>query len=89
MLEMWALVRLRKSHPARAGLFVIGGGRVALIAVVVAPIVTWMATFGLAVANNGGAFALLVSIGFALCSWPAYALLRRRYGGPQLSSSSV
>ncbi|MEA2681076.1 MAG: hypothetical protein QOK03_2798 [Candidatus Binataceae bacterium] len=89
MLEMWALVRLRKSHPARADLFVIGGGRVALIAVVVAPIVTWMATFGLALANNGGAFALLVSIGFALCSWPAYALLRRRYGGPQLSSSSV
>ncbi len=82
MLEMWALVRLRKSRPDRAGLFVIGGGRVALIAVVVAPIVTWMATFGLAVSNNGGAAALIISIVLALGAWPAYAFLRRRYGGP-------
>ncbi len=82
MLEMWALIRLRKSRPDRAGLFVIGGGRVALIAVVVAPIVTWMATFGLAVSNNGGAAALIISIVLALGAWPTYAFLRRRYGGP-------
>jgi amino acid transporter len=82
MLEMWALVRLRKSRPDRAGLFVIGGGRIALVAVVLAPIVTWMATFGLAVSNSGGAAALLISIGFALGAWPTYAFLRRRYGGP-------
>jgi amino acid transporter len=89
MLEMWALIRLRKSHPDRAGLFVIGGGRLALIAVVVAPIVTWMATFGLALsnnggaaANNGGAAALIISIVLALGAWPAYAFLRHRYGGP-------
>jgi amino acid transporter len=82
MLEMWALIRLRNSRPDRAGLFVIGGGRVALIAVVVAPVVTWTATFGLAVADNGGAAALLVSIVLALGAWPAYAFLRRRYGGP-------
>jgi amino acid transporter len=92
MLEMWALVRLRKSHPDRAGLFVIGGGRVALIAVVVAPIITWMATFGLAVsnhggaaANDGGAAALIISIVLALGAWPAYAFLRHRYGGPQIA----
>lgn len=82
MLEMWALVRLRKSRPDRTGLFVIGGGRLALIAVVAAPIVTWMATFGLAVSNNSGAAALAVSIMLALGAWPAYAFLRRRYGGP-------
>jgi amino acid transporter len=92
MLEMWALIRLRKSHPDRAGLFVIGGGRVALTAVVVAPIVTWMATFGLAVsnhggaaANDGGAAALIISIVLALGAWPAYAFLRHRYGGPQIA----
>jgi amino acid transporter len=91
-LEMWALIRLRKSHPDRAGLFVIGGGRVALIAVVVAPIFTWMATFGLAVsnhggaaANDGGAAALIISIVLALGAWPAYAFLRHRYGGPQIA----
>ena len=39
MLEMCALIRLRRSRPDRTGLFVIGGGRPALIAVVVAPIV--------------------------------------------------
>jgi amino acid transporter len=91
-LEMWALIRLRKSHPDRAGLFVIGGGRVALIAVVVAPIITWMATFGLAIsnhggaaANDGGAAALIISIVLALGAWPAYAFLRHRYGGPQIA----
>jgi amino acid transporter len=87
MLEMWALVRLRHSRPDRAGLFIIGGGRAALIAVVVAPIVTWMATFGLAVSNHGGAAALIISIVLALGAWPAYAFLRRRYGGPHSPSS--
>jgi amino acid transporter len=82
MLEMWALVRLRKLRPERAGLFVIGGGRRALIAVVAAPIVTWMATFGLAVSNNGGTSGLIVSIVLAAGAWPAYSILRRRYGGP-------
>ncbi len=89
MLEMWALVRLRQSHPDRAGLFVIGGGRCALLAVVVAPIVTWMATFGLAVSNNGGATALIISVVLGLGAWPAYAFLRRRYGGPQSTPSSA
>ena len=85
MLEMWALIRLRKSRPDRAGLFVIGGGRPALIAVVVAPIVTWMATFGLAVSHNGGATGLIISVVLALGAWPAYSILLRRYGGPTRS----
>jgi amino acid transporter len=82
VLEMWALIRLRKTRPDRTGLFVIGGGRAALIAVVAAPLLTWIATFGLAVSQDGGAAGLLVSIVLALGAWPAYALLRRRYGGP-------
>lgn len=81
-LEMWALIRLRKLRPDRAGLFVIGGGRPALIAVVAAPIGTWLATFGLAVSHHGGADSLIVSIVLAAGAWPAYAILRRRYGGP-------
>jgi amino acid transporter len=84
MLEMGALISLRRSRPDRAGLFVIGGGRPALIAVVVAPIATWVATFGLAVSHQGGATDLGISIVLALGAWPAYGLLRRRYGGPSL-----
>jgi len=53
-----------------------------LIAVVAAPIVTWLATFGLAVSHHGGADSLIVSIVLAAGAWPAYAILRRRYGGP-------
>jgi amino acid transporter len=82
VLEMWALIRLRKLRPDRAGLFVIGGGRPVLIAVVMAPIVTWLATFGLAVSHNGGAGGLIVSLMIAASAWPAYSILRRRYGGP-------
>jgi amino acid transporter len=83
VLEMWALVRLRKLRPDRTGLFVIGGGRPGMIAVVAAPIITWLATFGLAVSNNGGAGGLIVSIVLAAGAWPVYLMLRRRYGGPR------
>ncbi len=82
VLEMWALVRLRKLRPDRAGLFVVAGGRPAILAVVAAPILTWLATFGLAVSHNDGARSLIVSIVLAAGAWPAYAILRRRYGGP-------
>jgi amino acid transporter len=82
VLEMWALIRLRRLRPDRTGLFVIGGGRPALIAVVAAPVVTWIATFGLVVSHNGGAAGFAVSIVLALGAWPAYEFLRRRYGGP-------
>jgi amino acid transporter len=82
VLEMWALIRLRKLRPDRAGLFVIGGGRPVLIAVVVAPVVTWLATFGLAISHNGGTGGLIVSLMIAASAWPAYSILRRHYGGP-------
>jgi len=83
VLEMWALIRLRKSRPDRDGLFVIGGGSAALVAVAAAPIVTWLATFGLAVSHNGATAGLIVSIVLAAGAWPAYSILVRRYGGPR------
>ncbi len=86
-LEMWALVRLRRTRPERTGLFVVRGGRPALIAVVVAPIVTWVATFGLAVAHNDATAGLVVSIVLAAGVWPTYSILRRRYGGPALAAA--
>jgi hypothetical protein len=82
-LELWALVRLRKLRPQRSGLFVIGGGRLALAAIVIAPVVTWVATFGFALYGNGGTAGLIVSLLLAVAAWPAYWILRRLYGGPQ------
>ncbi|HYL58950.1 MAG TPA: APC family permease, partial [Candidatus Acidoferrales bacterium] len=49
VLEMIALVRLRRSMPKRDGMFTIGGGRAGLAMVATLPILTWLATFGLAV----------------------------------------
>jgi amino acid transporter len=82
-LELWALVRLRKLRPHRSGLFVIGGGRLALAPIVIAPVVTWVATFGFALNGNGGTAGLIVSLLLAVAAWPAYWILRGLYGGPQ------
>lgn len=81
-LEMRALVRLRQIYPHRMGRFVIGGGKPALCATVVAPIATWLATFGLATAQDTGKRDLIVGVLLTACVWPAYVFLRRRYGGP-------
>lgn len=86
MLEMQALVRLRRILPDRTGRFVIGGGRPALCATVVAPIATWLATFGFAESQGSGMTDLIVSVALAASVWPAYILLRRRYGGPPVTS---
>ncbi len=82
MLEMWALVRLRYVMPDRAGLFTIGGGTIGLALTVGAPLLTWLATFGFAIAQGGGAIDYLVAITLAIAGWPLYLLLRHRYGGP-------
>ena len=79
-LEMWALVRLRTLYPDRKGIFVIGGGKAALFAIVAAPVVTWIATFGFA-ASQGGTSDLIVGVILAACVWPLYAFLSNRYGG--------
>jgi len=82
VLEMAALIRLRRHYPRRDGLFMIRGGRPALIATAAGPIMTWFATFGLAVAHGDGKADFAIAIALAASAWPAYALLRWRYGGP-------
>ncbi|HJU29422.1 MAG TPA: APC family permease [Candidatus Binataceae bacterium] len=85
-LEMCAMIRLRRSHPRRPGVFRIGGGKLALYAVAAAPIATWAATFGLAASHGAGKTDFATAVVLALCVWPAYVILRRRYGGPTRSS---
>jgi amino acid transporter len=82
MLEMAALIRLRRLYPKREGLFVIGGGRMMIYLVALAPLLTWIATFGLAVSRSSHDLVLAsVLVAF---TWPVYALLRRHYGGPPI-----
>ena len=81
-LEMGALVRLRRLRPARDGLFTIGGGKWTLYLTALAPLLTWMATIGLALAQSSGHVDFLIAISLALTVWPAYRLCRRRWGGP-------
>jgi amino acid transporter len=82
MLEMGALVKLRRARPKRDTLYVIGGGTPALIAVVIAPIIVWIATFGLALSQSDGHSDFILAIVLTAAAWPVYWLLRRRYGGP-------
>ncbi|MGH7908195.1 MAG: hypothetical protein ACREP6_16360, partial [Candidatus Binataceae bacterium] len=89
MLEMGALVRLRWPHPNREGLFVIGGGRLALAAVVIAPLFIWSATFGLALSESSGHTDFLIAIILTIAVWPIYLLCRRFYGGPQLAAAPM
>jgi amino acid transporter len=81
-LEMIALVRLRKLAPRREGLFMVGGGAIGLALVVMLPILTWTATFGLAISAGDGKTDFLIAIAVGLTVWPAYLIARRRYGGP-------
>ncbi|MFZ0888517.1 MAG: APC family permease [Candidatus Binataceae bacterium] len=81
-LEMGALIRLRRTRPGRDGLFTIGYGRPALYLTALAPLVTWLATFGLVISKQDGKSDFIIAVALALGVWPAYALLRRRYGGP-------
>jgi amino acid transporter len=82
VLEMGSLVRLRRIRPERDGLFTIGGGRLGLYAVAILPLITWAATFGLAVSQGGAHVDFLIAIALAVTVWPAYSIARRRYGGP-------
>ncbi|HLW70781.1 MAG TPA: APC family permease [Candidatus Binataceae bacterium] len=82
VLEMAALIRLRRLQPQRRGLFVIGGGRLGLYVVAAAPLLTWLATFGLIATHGARQIDLIVALAMALAVLPAYAFLRRYYGGP-------
>jgi amino acid transporter len=82
VLEMAALVRLRRLRTNRTGLFTVGGGRAGLWLTALLPIVTWAATFGLAVSTGGSRIDFLIAIALGATVWPAYALARRTFGGP-------
>ncbi|MGH7916931.1 MAG: hypothetical protein ACREQE_05635, partial [Candidatus Binataceae bacterium] len=90
-LEMGALLRLRRLRPHREGLFMIGGGRIALYAIVAAPLLTWFATFGLALSAGTSKRDFILAIALALLAWPAYRWCRYRYGGPSpvVAASSI
>ncbi len=82
VLEMAAMVRLRRLRPARDGLFKVGAGGFGLYLVAGLPVLTWLATFGLAISHGDGHGDFLVAIALGATVWPAYAIARWRYGGP-------
>ncbi|MHB8384260.1 MAG: APC family permease [Candidatus Binataceae bacterium] len=81
-LEMAALVRLRALAPDREGMFTIGGGRLGLWMTAALPLVTWIATFALALGTGDGQRDFIIAIALSLTVWPAYTLTRWRWGGP-------
>ena len=82
VLEMCALVRLRRIRADRGDRFVAGRGPLALGLIVAAPILTWNATFALGLSQDEGKGDLILGLILAFGAFPAYWLLRRRYGGP-------
>jgi hypothetical protein len=82
VLELSALIVMRRKRPARDGLFVIGGGRAGLYLVAGLPVLTWCATFGLALTTGGIKEDFIVAAVLAATTYPAYALCRRLWGGP-------
>jgi amino acid transporter len=87
VLELSALVVMRRKRPARDGLFVIGGGRAALYLVAGLPMLTWCATFGLALIEGGIKQDFIIAVVLATTTYPAYALCRRLWGGPPRGQS--
>ena len=47
------------------------------------PLVTWIATFGLAISQGGAHLDFLVAIALGATVWPAYVFARKRWGGPK------
>jgi hypothetical protein len=87
VLEMGALIVMRRRRPARAGLFVIGGGRATLYLVAALPMLTWCATFGLALTEGGIKEDFIIAVALATTTYPAYALCQRLWGGPPRGQS--
>jgi amino acid transporter len=82
MLELGALWRLRRLFPERNGLYVIGCGKAGRLAVTIAPMLTWFATFGLLVSRSDGHTDFIIALALASAVWPVYSLCRRGFGGP-------
>ncbi len=87
VLELSALVVMRRKRPARDGLFVIGGGRAGLYLVAILPMMTWCATFGLALSTGGIKEDFVVAVLLAATTYPAFVLCRRLWGGPPSGAS--
>jgi amino acid transporter len=87
VLEMGALVVMRRRQPARDGLFTIGGGKGGLYLIAGLPMLTWCATFGLALTQGGIKQDFIVAIALAATTYPVYALCRRLWGGPPRGQS--
>jgi len=86
-LELGALLAMRRRRPVRDGLFMIGGGRTGLYLVAALPMLTWCATFGLALSQGGIKTDFIVAVALAATTYPAYALCRRLWGGPPREES--
>jgi amino acid transporter len=84
-LEMGALLKLRRLYPVRDGLFKIAGGRNAIYVIAIAPLLTWMATFGLVLGQGDSRIDFVTAVALAMTTWPAYWLCRRIWGGPSLA----
>jgi amino acid transporter len=89
LLEMAALMKLRRLRPNREGLFMVGGGKLGLGLIVMLPLITWTATFGLAVSQGGAHLDFLVAIALGATVFPAYAFARKRWGGPTDAASEA
>jgi MFS-type transporter involved in bile tolerance (Atg22 family) len=63
-------------------MFTIAGGRIGLVLVAILPLLTWAATFGLAISTGVAKRDFILAIVLGAFVWPAYAICRRRYGGP-------
>lgn len=87
VLELSALVVMRRRRPTRDGLFMIGGGRAGLYLVAGLPMLTWCATFGLALTEGGIKEDFTIAVVLAATTYPAYALCRRLWGGPPRGQS--
>jgi len=81
-LELFALLRLRQLMPDRPGMFTIPAGRPGLALVLILPILTWTATFGLAISAGVAKKDFILAIILGALVWPTYKVCRRRYGGP-------
>jgi amino acid transporter len=83
VLEMAALVRLRRLYPGeRRGIFTVGGGRFGLGLTVAAPLVVWIATFGVVTNGPGARLQLMIAALLAVAVWPIYRICQRTFGGP-------
>jgi len=77
MLELAALIRLRRLFPQRLGLFTIPGGTGVLAVLVIAPLLVWGLTFTVALGSTHGLLQLVGAALLGVSTWPAWRFCRR------------